>query len=135
LERGEKWVVTPYLVGKLKTGFEGGYSMSRNRDGRILADITPYFLGASFENKATKSADVNGLALGQGIFDDRKKGFNDRTTGQAIKTGSLTDLVNYILFCHTYLTGFEESGNKWTTKKLVVTVSLLLYTTPIFSFR
>ena len=52
----------PYLVGKLRTGFEGGYGMSRNREGRILVDITRYFLGASFENKATKSADVDRFA-------------------------------------------------------------------------
>jgi hypothetical protein len=47
--------------------------MGRYDDRRILADITPYFLGAFFENKATKRADIDRFTRRKGLFNNLEK--------------------------------------------------------------
>lgn len=75
--------------------------MSRNRNRRVLTDMAPYFLGPLFQNKTPKCAAINGFARYQRRFNNLAKRLDNRPADQRVNAGLLTNLLDYILFCHT----------------------------------
>ena len=80
--------------------FESGNVVVRDHDGRVLGNIACGLLGAGLHGKATKTTEIDVLALGEGILNAFHEAFYNALHFKALDASAFSDFIYDFSFSH-----------------------------------
>ena len=75
--------------------------MGRDRNGRILGNVTSHLLRAFFHDEAAETTEIYIVVLRQGTLDALHKSLDDSLDLYFFSTGTFSDFANDICLCLT----------------------------------
>ena len=92
-----------YLGCEALCGLESRNVVLGNGDGGVLRDVASYLLSALLYDEATKTTEVNVLAVLQRALNALHKGLNDGHHLDLLYAGALSDFANDICLSHIFV--------------------------------
>ena len=81
-------------------GFESRNIVSRNDDGRVLADVAGGLFGTGLDDERSEATEIHVFAVRKTVLDNSHELFDYGNNRSLVDAGCLCDFTRYFCFCH-----------------------------------